>query len=345
MNATPYLLVDTDVLTANVDAMARFARDRDLALRPHAKTHKCLEIARLQLQAGAVGLTVATIAEAEVFAEAGAQDLFLAYPIWADPDRGARLRRLIDQATVTVGVDSVEGASALASQVPGTTVLVEVDSGQHRSGVSPDDAGALAVRAQALGLDVAGVFTFPGHSYVPGKQSEVARQEGRALHGAVAALTRCGLEARVVSGGSTPSASEMDAEVATEMRPGVYVFGDAQQWELGTMEPARVALTCVGTVVSHAGGNVLLDAGSKAIGADRAGYASGWGRLPDRPGARIVLLAEHHAVVEWDGPDLPPLGSRLRVAPNHVCTAVNLHDALVTTHGEVWPVAARGANT
>jgi D-serine deaminase-like pyridoxal phosphate-dependent protein len=149
----------------------------------------------------------------------------------------------------------------------------------------------------------------------------------------------------VVSGGSTPSALVADADVLTEIRPGVYVFGDAQQWELETTAPENIALTCVATVVSRAGGRVVLDAGSKVLGADRAGYSTGHGRLLDHPDARIGLLSEHHAVVSWGASPPPEPGTRLRVVPNHVCTAVNLADELVLTDGGSWPVVARGANT
>jgi D-serine deaminase-like pyridoxal phosphate-dependent protein len=159
----------------------------------------------------------------------------------------------------------------------------------------------------------------------------------------------------VVSGGSTPSAHDADGSVLTEIRPGVYVFGDAQQWELGTTTPDAIALTAVGTVVSHAGRHsgrqLVLDTGSKVVAADRAPYSSGHGRLLDHPDARVTQLSEHHAVVAWPHEELPPLGSRLRVVPNHVCTAVNLVDELVVVRGtdpepvDVWRVAARGANT
>jgi D-serine deaminase-like pyridoxal phosphate-dependent protein len=342
---TPYLLVDADLLRANVEAMAAHARELGLALRPHAKTHKSVDVARLQLAAGAAGLTVATVSEAEVFVDAGCPDVFVAYPLWVDAARGARLRELSARATVAVGVDSVEGARALAAQVPGAAVLVEVDSGQHRTGVHPEQAGPVAEGAAHAGLDVRGAFTFPGHGYAPGAQADVAAEESAALKVAVASLAAHGIDARVVSGGSTPTARAVDAEVLTELRPGVYVFGDAQQWELGTTTPDRVALTCLATVVSHGDGTVVLDAGSKALGADRAAWATGWGRLLDHPGARVTQLSEHHAVVAWDDSPAPPLGSRLRVVPNHVCTTVNLADELVLTTGEAWPVSARGAVT
>ena len=346
---TPHLVVDAVVLEANVAAMAAFARDRGVALRPHAKTHKSPRIAELQLASGATGLTVATVAEAEVFADAGFDDLFVAYTVWVDAARGSRLRSLTDRVHLTVGVDSVEGARALATHVPGAAVLIEVECGHRRSGVAPADAGALAEVAQHAGLDVRGVFTFPGHSYAPGVAPDVAAQESSALRSAATSLSQHGIEPLVVSGGSTPSVAAADTDVLTELRPGVYVFGDAQQWELGTTQPSAIALTCLATVVGHAGGRLVLDSGSKALGADRPTWATGWGRLLDHPDARIGLLSEHHAVVDWTHQELPPLGSRLRVVPNHVCNAVNLADELVVVRGatvtDVWPVAARGANT
>ena len=175
----------------------------------------------------------------------------------------------------------------------------------------------------------------------------MARDESRALATARDALLAEGLEVAVVSGGSTPSWAHLDTGVVTEARPGVYVFGDAQQWELGTMPPDSLALTCRATVVSHAGGRLVLDAGSKALGADRAPYSSGHGRLQDHPDARVVQLSEHHAVVELGGGPLPPVGSIVDVVPNHCCVAVNLADDLwVEEFGGLrrWPVAARGRN-
>jgi D-serine deaminase-like pyridoxal phosphate-dependent protein len=353
---TPALVVDLDLLQRNIDDMAVRASSLAVAVRPHVKTHKSPRLAELQLGAGATGVSVATVSEAEVFAGAGFDDLFVAYPLWVDPVKGERLRRLLGSGMVTrlsIGVDSPEAAHALAAQLGGdredVEVLVEVDSGHHRSGIPPEEAGILADAAAHTGLVVTGVFTFPGHSYSPGAQADVAGEEARALATAAAALRNAGIDPGVVSGGSTPTIGDVAAGTMTEMRPGVYVFGDAQQWELGTTTPDRIALTCLATVVSHAGGRVVLDSGSKALGADRAAWASGYGRLLDHPDARIVLLSEHHAVVEWDRTPLPQLGSRVRVVPNHVCNAVNLADRLVVTEAgvivEEWPVAARGANT
>jgi D-serine deaminase-like pyridoxal phosphate-dependent protein len=350
---TPSLVVDRDVLEGNIARMTEIAHARGLRLRPHVKTHKVVEIARMQLAAGAEGITVATVAEAEVFVAAGCADVFIAYPLWVDPARGARLRALAARASVQVGVDSVEAAVMLARNTAGPQgpppVLVEVDSGHHRTGVEPGQAGQVAAGAARAGLEVRGVFTFPGHGYGPGMPARAAAEEARALEEAARSVRAAGLSVKVVSGGSTPTAELSDPAALTEIRPGVYVFGDAQQWELGRCGPAELALTVATTVVSRSGDRVVVDAGSKVLGADRPAWASGFGRVPDIPDARIVALSEHHATIRFpEGVPPPPLGTVLRVAPNHVCAAVNLADELIVAGdgpGVTWRVAARGANS
>lgn len=359
MNDTPYLTVDVGRLDRNIHAVATRAAVAGLDLRPHAKTHKSAEIARRQLDAGAVGLTVATIGEAEAFAAAhvsGDADLFIAYPLWVTEHKGARLRTLAAATRLRVAVDSVDGANRLAAEVGDADleVLVEVDSGQHRTGVPPEDAGTLALAATRAGLRVVGVFTFPGHGYGPGDaRRRAAEQEAAALEIAAQQLRDNGIDPIVRSGGSTPTIEYAGSDVLTEIRPGVYPFGDAQQMELGTATADDIALTAVATVVHRTGNRIVTDAGSKILGADRPAWAPGFGRLLDHPDARITSLSEHHAVIEFDDTtgdvgSLPVPGDRVRVVPNHVCTAVNLVDGViaVTADGveEHWPVIARGAN-
>ncbi|WP_462418297.1 alanine racemase [Kytococcus sp. Marseille-QA3725] len=376
---TPRVVVDRARLGANVERMAALAASRGQALRPHAKTHKCPRIAALQLEAGAVGLTVATLGEAEVFADAGCGDLLIAYPVWWTADQARRAAELAARVRLAVGVDSVEAVERLAGlwgassarpddtsssddrvcsvgglrtrgEVPTTRpeLVVEVDTGHHRSGCEPEEIEAVARAALRAGLVVRGVFTFPGHSYTPEGREQVVADEAAVIARAADVLRRAGVPAPLVSGGSTPSVA-LEESGFDELRPGVYVFGDAQQWELGTCTPEEIALTVHSTVVSHAGGRLVLDAGSKALGADRPGWASGYGRLLDHPEARIELLSEHHAVVVLpDGEPLPARGSVVRVVPNHVCNAVNLTDELLVEEAgqvrERWAVEARGLN-
>jgi D-serine deaminase-like pyridoxal phosphate-dependent protein len=383
---TPALVVDQARLERNLREMANSAAARGIRLRPHAKTHKTARIGRMQLDLGAVGLTVATIGEAEKFADAGVGDLFIAYPVWPSPQRLKRLQALAERVRLRVAADSPESAALLASLsrcARPPEMLVEIDSGHHRTGVPPDRAGDVALAAARGGLPVAGVFTFPGHSYAPGAPEKAAAQEAAALAAAAATLHAAGITAGITtgiaagiaaagaepdgakargaeaggadgaerSGGSTPTAQLSADPPPTELRPGVYAFYDAQQLELGVCGSDHIALTAAGTVVSRpAPGRFVLDCGSKVLGADRQQWSTGFGRLRDWDDARIVALSEHHATVALPpGPDPPELGQNVAVIPNHVCAAVNLASELVIMRdGQVidtWPVMARGANS
>ena len=227
-----------------------------------------------------------------------------------------------------------------------------MDCGQHRSGVAPADAARVAAAAEAAGLAVAGVFTFPGHSYRPGAAAGAAADEDRALAEAAAGLAASGFDISVRSGGSTPTVARAVPGSATEVRPGVYVMNDAQQLALGTCGQADVALVALASVVSApAPERIVIDAGSKVLGADRPDWVAGYGTVPELPGSVISQLSEHHAVVTLpaDTARRPRVGDRVAVVPNHVCSAVNLVDQLVVVQRGVevdrWPVVARGANT
>jgi D-serine deaminase-like pyridoxal phosphate-dependent protein len=304
----------------------------------------------MQRSAGGEGLTVATLSEAEVFASAGFTDLLVAYPVLPTGAKAERLRRLLDTITLYVGVDSVAGAAAVAAAAQGrrTRVVIEVDSGQHRTGVEPSEVPGIAERCATLGLEVAGVFTHGGHSYAtPDAPPEAATDEGDALARAHDALRSAGFEPRIVSAGSTPTTGGPRPGQVTEERPGSYVFFDRQQAALGACAQEEVALFVAATVVSTHRDRFVIDAGSKALGTDRPGWLSGHGSLPDLGGAEVTRLSEHHGVVDTESPS-PAVGDVVLVTPNHVCNVVNLFDEyLVTQAGEVvdrWKVAARGRN-
>jgi D-serine deaminase-like pyridoxal phosphate-dependent protein len=352
---TPALVVDADTLDRNITGMARAARAGGFALRPHAKTHKCPQIAEMQLAAGAVGLTVATIGEAEVFAAGGVADLFIAYPLWLDEGKQRRLAKLAAGARVQVGLDSLESARRIVGT--GASVLIEIDSGHHRTGVRPADAGPLARAAHGLGLTVDGVFTFPGHGTAHAAnatptdvRTQAARDQESALARAAASLREAGIEPAVISGGSTPTAALREYGQLNELRPGVYVFNDAMQVALGSCGVEDVALAAAATVVSvPAPDRFVLDAGSKVLGADPNAWTGGFGLVPAYPGSKTVQLSEHHTVVQLpEGATAPRHGDRVAIVPNHVCNAVNLAAELVIVQGgkhvDNWPVAARGAN-
>jgi D-serine deaminase-like pyridoxal phosphate-dependent protein len=347
---TPALVVDLDRLRANIDRMAGAVASRGLELRPHAKTHKCVEVARMQVQAGAVGLTVATLSEAEVFAEAGFDDLFVAYPVFPVGAKAERLRRLLDRAALRVGVDNPAGAATVAMAAQGRLVQValEVDSGQHRTGVDPSDVVGLAEQCRAAGLEVVGVFTHGGHSYAdPSAPSGAAADEGQALTQARVLLRGAGFDVPVVSAGSTPTTGATRPPGVTEERPGTYVFQDRQQLALGACTTDDLALSVAATVVSTHHDRFVVDAGSKALAGDRPQWLRGHGWIPSLGNATVVTLSEHHGIVEGASRQ-PSVGDVVDVVPNHACTVVNLFDEYVVARsGSVvdrWPVTARGRN-
>ena len=343
------MVVDTTRLEQNLDRMQKVAATAGAVLRPHAKTHKCLEVGRRQLAHGAVGLTVATLAEAEAFASDGCPSVFIAYPLWAgSASRPARLAALRERTELRVGVDSVDAAGALAAAVPGVRVLVEVDSGQHRSGVPVSQVSALATECRKLGLDVIGAFTHPGHAYGkpdPATVAAAAADERSALAAAGAALEALTGTAPVLSGGSTPTAEAGVAAPLTEVRPGTYVFGDRQQMVLAGLAADDIALVVAARVVSAPRpGEAVLDCGSKALSSDRPGWLPGHGHILEAPEATIAMLSEEHAVVRGLSAPLR-IGDLVRVIPNHVCPVVNLASELLTADGDEltgrWPVTAR----
>jgi len=346
---TPAVVVNTTLLERNLDRIQAVATAAGVTLRPHAKTHKCLEIGRRQLAHGATGLTVATLAEAEAFVADGCPSVFIAYPLWAGSGtRPARLAALRERAELLVGVDSAAAAKALAAAVPGTGVLIEVDSGQHRSGVPVSQVTALATECRALGLDVTGAFTHPGHAYLRPDLATVAAaaaDERSTLAAAGAALEGLTDRDPVLSGGSTPTAEAGVAAPLTEVRPGTYVFGDRQQMVLAGLAGHDVALVVAARVVSAPRpGEAILDCGSKSLSTDRPGWLKGHGLILEAPEATIVALSEEHAVVRDLATPLR-IGDLVRVVPNHVCPVVNLTSELLTTEGDDltgrWPVTAR----
>jgi D-serine deaminase-like pyridoxal phosphate-dependent protein len=348
-------VVDLDRADARIARMAAVMRERGVALRPHAKTHKSLEFARRQVDAGAVGLTVATIGEAEVFADAGFADLFIAFPLIAAGPKAERLRRLAERCALSVGADSEAGLDALAAAVRGATerprVLIEIDSGAGRTGVRPAEAGALARHAADLGLEVAGAFTHEGHGYKGGAARSAAGDDAvTELAAAAAALRSEGLEPAVLSAGSTPTAELSAHGVVTEERPGTYVFGDRLQAALAGEPPEDAALMVAATVVSAGPrGGFVVDAGAKILAQDVSPLMPGHGAILGYPAAVIQRLNDHHGVVDLPpGAGRPAVGSVVWVVPNHVCPVVNLVDEyVVASAGQVvgrWPVDARGRN-
>lgn len=349
---TPALVVFVDRVRSNIERLQRDLDARGVALRPHVKTHKSVRIARMQLEAGAAGLTVGTLGEAEVLASAGLRDLFLAYPLWADGPKASRLRDVHEAADLLVGVDSPDAAARLAAAIAGTRrpmrVLMEVDSGAHRTGASsPDRVVEVARAADAAGLRVEGVFTHGGHSYRPAAAGAAGLDEVASLEAAAGALEAAGFEVRTVSAGSTPTRTLAAEGRVTEIRAGTYALGDRQQVELGAIDGDGIAAVVASTVVSAGPGRAVIDAGAKALTKDLPAFVEGYGAIPDWPGAVVERLYDYHGVVSLaGGGPVARLGSVVAVVPNHVCPVVDLFSTFVAVQPdgrvEHWPVDARG---
>jgi D-serine deaminase-like pyridoxal phosphate-dependent protein len=349
---TPAPIVLADVMQRNIDRMQAFAAEHNLNVRPHVKTHKCVEVGRRQVDAGAVGITAGNVGEAEVFAAAGFDDIFLAYPVWPSGTKGDRIRRLAQTVRMRVGVDNVAAIDALADAMGDEPdrleVVVEIDCGARRSGAPPTAAGDLALAADKRGLVPIGVYTYPGHGCVgPRYREPAAQDQDAALTAAVRSFADVGITAEVVSAGSTPTVAYSTSSVITEIRPGEYVFCDLNNTRLGACEEDQIALFVAATVVSDwVPGQVILDVGTKALG--REGTPElGYGGIAGKK-AVLAKLNEYHGFTAVTADETrPSVGTVVPVVPNHVCPVVNSFEELIVTDTEGtmlqrWPVAARG---
>jgi D-serine deaminase-like pyridoxal phosphate-dependent protein len=355
---TPSLLFDLDALEANIADMAGVAREAGVRLRPHTKTHKSPAIARMQLDAGAAGITVAKLGEAEVMADAGIDDILVAYPL-VGAAKLARLRALLERAEVRTTTDSVEVAEGLGhvGREAGRDVgvLVEVDTGLHRVGRAPGAPTVDLVRqlARIPGIEVLGLLTHAGHAYrsaTPEELRGAAEREGLDRVATAAACAAAGIELRELSVGSTPTARIVaGVPGVTEIRPGTYVFNDVQQLRLGVATESACAARVLATVVSHpTEERFVLDAGTKAFTSDGGDGPPfpGRGVIAGRPELRLDFMNEEHCVGHRTGEDDVRIGERLEVIPLHVCSTVNMFDEAFGVRGGVvegtFAIAGRG---
>jgi D-serine deaminase-like pyridoxal phosphate-dependent protein len=361
---TPVALLDAARLQANVDRMQATVGSLGAALRPHVKTAKCVEVARLHQRAGARGITVSTLKEAEVFFDAGFDDIL--YAVGVAPGKLAHARTLRERGcSLKIVVDSVEAAQAVVDAGHRFEVLIEVDTDGQRAGVGPESELLVAVgRAlHAGGAVLAGVMTHAGGSYHQhGAQAlaDFAEKERALTVRAAERLRAAGLPCPVVSVGSTPTAlSARRLDGVTEVRAGVYVFHDLVMAGLGVCRLDEIALSVGATVIGHQPdkGWTLIDAGWMALSRDRGtaeqpvdqGYglvcAEDGTVLPDHIVA--ITTQEHGIVTRRDGapdPDVRtrlPIGSRLRVLPNHACATAAQFDRYHVLGADgslhVWP--------
>ena len=350
---TPTLILDKSRLARNIAAMTARVRELGVDLRPHLKTAKSADIARLALQENKGGITVATLREAEYFLDNAITDITLAVPICptkldhavALMDRGADLKLITDNAGVANTLAQHSGPMDGSLKV-----LVEIDCGEHRTGVEPNDPELLEIANilnDADGIELEGVLTHAGHSYSCRSQQEfeaVAEEERLGAVQAAEILRVAGLPCATVSTGSTPCVMySRDMTGVTEVRPGVYMLGDMFHVGLGTRTVDEVALTVLASVIAHRPNEneLYIDAGGLALSKDRATAAFdddrdvGFGLVCDAEtgapleGLHVASVHQEHGQVVSKGPmpfDRLPVGAKVRVIPNHVCMTVAAYD-------------------
>lgn len=353
---TPALVVDLDIMERNLRRVADYAKTNGLRLRPHTKTHKSPLVGRMQLDSGAVGLTVAKVGEAEVMLASGTPDLLLHYPVLGRA-KMERLTAVARKTRLTVALDSLFAArqlseAASAAQVE-VGVLAEADVGLNRVGVAPEEVAQLAqCIAQLPNLSFEGITFYPGHIKDNGEHGMAQLAELRAtIRRMLDDLGRAGLPAKVVSGGSTPALYHShELPGLNEIRPGTYIYNDVNTVRSGGCELADCAASVLVTVVSTARkGQMIVDGGSKTFSSDRTIDAEGttFGRVVEAGDARFRNMNEEHGYVDISrvSAQFAP-GDRVHIIPSHICTCVNLHEQVYGVRGDhverVWKVEGRG---
>ncbi|WP_168119812.1 alanine racemase [Paenibacillus sp. HB172176] len=358
---TPCLVIREEQLHANVAAMAEAVVRTSAKLRPHTKTHKLPEMAQLQIDEGADGITVAKIAEAEVMAAGGIRDIFVAYPIvaYSKLERAARL--LQAGIRLILGVDSKDGASRMSEIAVREGISfearLEIDSGMARTGVTPSDAVKLAEWIHSLpGIHLTGLFTYRGAMLKGAATMELraaGHEEGRIMAQTAAAIRDAGIPIAEVSVGSSPTALyAAEIEGITEVRPGTYIYQDRMQAAFGLCHLEDCAGTIWATVVSRpAPDRIVIDGGSKTFATDvQPGkpplHLKGFGHIVGDDAAVFDRMSEEHGVILVDPDSDYRIGDIISIIPNHICSTVNLHNSiyLENADGELKKIkiAARG---
>jgi D-serine deaminase-like pyridoxal phosphate-dependent protein len=336
---TPALLIDLDKVEKNLATMQKKADASGALLRPHVKAHKIPELARTQVRLGAVGVTASKVSEAEVMADAGIKDIFIANQI-VTMTKLKRLAALSEKVNISVGLDSRAGAKILSDvfSAAGKTIdyVIEIDSGLNRCGVSPGLPAVELFNAikHLSGLKFKGIFTHAGQVY--GKQTlaevmEVSKLESETMVETRNCFKDVGVQPEVVSVGSTPTMRVWEGYAGVnEIRPGNYIFLDAIQIALGVANPQACALTVLATVTSRpAHDRAVVDAGSKVFALDKGAHGKemlkGFGLVLNK-NAVLERLSEEHGIMSLDSNEKLEIGDTVRIIPNHACTVINLSD-------------------
>lgn len=331
---TPAVVVDLDVMEQNIRKMVEEARKHGLNHRPHVKTHRSSYLAHLQVEAGCKGITAAKIGEAEVMADSGIKDIFIAYPIIGG-DKMKRLLALSEKALVSTIVNSYAGAKELSDHffAAGKTidVLIEIDGGLNRGGVKPGHpALAFANEIKGLqGIHINGLMYYGGLIYNAHNVEEIASytaDERENLLKTAGLLREAGFDMKVLSAGSSFSGKLPGIlEGITEIRCGHYLFNDCGQLDVGLAAPEDCALFVETTVVAKPDGHVVIcDVGTKSLTSDTCHHRPGYGYIVDYPEIEIYALNEEHAFLRAEGDNPLQVGDKILVIPNHACVVPNL---------------------
>jgi D-serine deaminase-like pyridoxal phosphate-dependent protein len=357
---TPTLLIDYQKLQNNINEIASFAQEHGLSYRPHIKTHKSIQIANMQLNAGAVGVTTAKIGEAEVMAAGGIRDILIAYPI----SSAVKIKRLIklmnEGVKLKVSVDNVDQLYYLQAGLKESAypleVWIKINSGLNRCGVEPgQDAVVLAKEiSRCPQLALGGIFTHAGHSYAAASQSDIEKIgliEGQAVVESAIECEREGIPIPVRSVGSTPT-YKISGKVpgVTEIRPGNAVFFDSIQVGLGVTKRENCALTLLASVAGLYKDRVIFDTGSKSLCLDKGAHGNetvqGFGHIIGHPEVTIERLSEEHGIGVFEESTSLRLNDVVQIIPNHACTVVNqFNEYVIHENGQVigvWKIDARG---
>lgn len=344
---TPSLILDRTVLNRNLRVMANSLARLGVPLRPHMKTAKSIDVARMALEGQPGGITVSTVAEAEYFFSHGITDIL--YAVGVTPRKLEHIVQLNEAgADIVVITDDIDTAAIIATLEKPPRTLIEIDCGEERGGVAPDSDILLDI-AQILGPSLTGVMTHAGHSYAGRSvrdMQRIAEQERGSVARAANRLRELGYTISIVSAGSSPTVRHAEnLSGLTEVRAGVYMFGDLFQAEIETHGMDGIAVTVLTSVIGRRPGKLLVDAGGLALSKDRSTESAprdyGYGLALDLAGQRsfgnaIVGRAyQEHGVIEMD-PARPidlPVGGLLRIAPNHTCLTAAAHDRYFVVDG------------
>lgn len=356
---TPSLILDSIILKRNIKNMMNFAKKHNINLRPHTKTHKCPEIAKMQLKSGAIGIAVAKVSEAEIMVKAGIKDIQIANEV-VDPKKIMKLVSLLENCKITVAVDNKKNVETISQLMKENNcsidVLVDIDVGLHRCGISykiPDKIISFIkfINSKPY-INFKGILTHAGQVYKSKNIKQVKQIglfEGREMVKLAKLIRKKGFECDTVSVGSTPTARFAGTvEGVTEIRPGNYIFHDNIQVSMGVADISNCALRVLSSVISIPTKNrVIIDAGSKSLGVEKGkgNLIKGYGNIINKKASIKKLSEEHGFIGNIQNKVNFKLVERIQIIPNHACFTVNLYDKIISFRdGKEFIIEGRGCS-